>query len=91
MSFGDGNYYLECHYISCNTFGRYLRSERVGRGILRSHLARTTEIPETRLAKLEANAAAPTYAEIRKLSLALGLSPESLLAAAGYVRKQQGT
>jgi len=86
----DVGHRTEWHYFSRDTFGRFLKSERVARRISRSLLASVTGIAEARLASLEANTVIPTYAEIRKLSAALGMTEESLLAAAGYVSKQQG-
>lgn len=89
MPDSDAGYRTEWHYFSRDTFGRFLKSQRAARGISRSRLASVTEIKETRLASLEANAVMPTYGEIRKLSAALGMREESLLAAAGYLNRQQ--
>ncbi len=67
------------------TFGSFIREQRIGAGLSRSLLARTTGISHAMLENIEYGRVTATYSDVRALAEAFGLDEQALLERAGYV------
>lgn len=74
--------------LRSTTFGSFLRQQRVARSLSRALLASRTGVEESALKKIELNQAVPSCQDIKKLARVLQVPEQTLMEAAGYLKRE---